>query len=253
MDFNLELFLVISTAITGAIVLFYKLFHGSKKAQDKRAWLFELAHSFFPILLFVLVFRFFLFEPFRIPSGSMLPTLEVGDFILVNKFSYGLKLPIVHLNFWENGKPKRGDIIVFRFPGEPTQNFIKRLIGLPGDRIDYYNKKLKINGEEIKLTTIEKNGGVDSTVENLTYAYEDLQSVNHMILLRDGRFGFDGTWEVPDGHYFVMGDNRDNSNDSRFWGFVPETHLVGRASLVWMNWNWIDGGFDFSRIGQRII
>ncbi len=253
MSFNLEMFLVVSTAVTGVVLVLYRLLRGRRAAQSKRPWPVELSHSFFPILLIVLVFRSFLFEPFRIPSGSMLPTLEIGDFILVNKFSYGLRLPVLHRNFLDVGAPARGDVVVFRFPDDPSQNFIKRLIGLPGDRIVYRDKRLRVNGDEIKLTPFEPDARERSQPEDRIYARERLSGAEHLILLRDGAYARSGEWEVPAGHYFVMGDNRDNSNDSRVWGFVPEDHLAGRAGLVWMHWNWSGGGIDFSRIGRRIL
>ena len=175
MSFNLEFFLVLATALTGAVMLVYRLLRKHGSLPHKRPWVVELSHSFFPVLLIVLLFRSFAFEPFRIPSGSMLPTLESGDFILVNKFSYGLRLPLVHRKFFDWGEPRRGDVVVFRFPQDPSQNFIKRLVGLPGDRIDYRDKKLAINGSPIS-STVFANGaqqgpaGWKVLVENLTAA-----------------------------------------------------------------------------------
>ncbi len=253
MSLNLEMFLVVSTALTGAMLLAYRLFCRRRRSDNKRPWSVEMAHSFFPILLIVLVFRTFLFEPFRIPSGSMLPTLKIGDFILVKKFSYSLRLPVLHYGLWELGKPERGDVVVFRFPDDPSQNFIKRLIGLPGDRIVYRDKNLYINGDEIELTLSDRGGEEGFLQVGWTPAREHLHGAGHTILLRDGAYARNGVWEVPAGHYFVMGDNRDNSNDSRVWGFVPEGNLAGRAGLIWMHWNWDHGGIDFSRIGRRIL
>ena len=251
MSFNLEMFLVVATAATGVVTAVYRLRHGRRDPRDRHPWLVELSRSFFPVLLIVLVFRSFLFEPFRIPSGSMLPTLEIGDFILVKKFSYGLRLPVLHYSFLDTGKPERGDVVVFRFPDDPSQNFIKRLVGLPGDHIVYRDKRLRINGAAVGFTRLKHYEG--SRDEGRTYAREHLPGAEHLVLLHDGAYARNGEWTVPDGHYFVMGDNRDNSNDSRAWRFVPENHLVGRASLVWMHWDWSGRGIDFSRLGRRII
>ena len=250
MNFNLEMFLVVSTAVTGIVLLLYKLLRDRRNPTSKRPWLVDLCQSFFPVLLIVLLFRSFLFEPFRIPSGSMLPTLEIGDFILVNKFSYGLRLPFLHYKFFDTGEPKRGDVVVFRFPNDPSQNFIKRLVGLPGDRISYHNKRLVINDKEAGFVVSESE---EQRAAGQTHAHEHLDGRDHMILLHNQAYARNGTWEVPAGHYFVMGDNRDNSNDSRVWGAVPEDNLAGRSSLVWMHWNWDHGGIDFSRIGKRIL
>ncbi len=252
MSFNLETFLVIATAVTGVILLIYKLPHRRRHPADGRPWAVEMSHSFFPILLIVLVFRSFLFEPFRIPSGSMLPTLEIGDFILVNKFAYGLRLPVLHYRFLDTGDPERGDVVVFRFPNDPSQNFIKRVIGVPGDRITYRDKRLGVNGADIEFGVSEPDEKNAAAPAGATYAHERLHDAEHMILLHDGAYARDGTWEVPAGHYFVMGDNRDNSSDSRVWGFVPAGNLVGRAGLVWLHWDWSRGEADFSRIGRRI-
>jgi signal peptidase I len=208
------------------------------------------------VLLIVLLFRSFLFEPFKIPSGSMIPTLLIGDFILVNKYAYGLKLPVVHTRILPLGEPKRGDVIVFRFPENPAINFIKRLVGLPGDTISYRDKKLFVNGEPVgaepagRYTTGDvKCATPRSDAQRLR---ETLGRVEHDILLHEGSRGRDGQWVVPAGHYFVMGDNRDRSNDSREWGFVPEANLMGRAVGIWMNYDLNKGCGDFSRIGDGI-
>ena len=259
MSFNLEVFLVVSTAITGAVVLLHKLLRKRSGPGDEHSWMVGLCRSFFPILLIVLVFRSFAFEPFRIPSGSMLPTLHVGDFILVEKFSYGLRLPVLHYGIFNTGEPERGDVIVFRFPPDPSQTFIKRLIGLPGDRIVYSNGQLEINGDKIKLT--QPDSGADKLLfQNRIHAREHLPGAEHSILLKPGSRAGGREWRVPAQHYFVMGDNRDNSNDSREWGFVPENRLVGRASFIWLHWDWGNSvcdmfsfDMDFPRFGQRII
>lgn len=254
----METFLSLATLVTGAVLLFYRLLHGPRKPRVKRPWPVELSHTFFPVFLIVLVFRSFFFEPFRIPSGSMLPTLEIGDFILVKKFSYGLRLPALHLKVWEIGEPQRGDVVVFRFPEDPSQNYIKRLVGLPGDRVAYKNSRLFINGDEIEATEFDPGEGNYSAslggAPDWRYARENLDGNEHQILLsRYARTYFDGEWEVPGEHYFVVGDNRDNSNDSRIWGFVPGANLVGRAGWIWLHWNWDTDSFDVSRIGRKIF
>jgi len=228
-----------------------------KKIQRARdPVLIEYSRSLFPVLLIVLLFRSFLFEPFKIPSGSMIPTLLIGDFILVNKYAYGLRLPVLNTKFLSIGQPERGDVVVFRYPVDPGINFIKRLVGLPGDTITYRNKQLFINGEavaqadqgfytsaDVKCSTPRPDG---------RRLEEQLGSVQHDILLHQGSPGSDGQWIVPEGHYFVMGDNRDRSNDSREWGFVPEENLMGRAVGIWMNFDWNKGCGDLSRIGDGI-
>jgi signal peptidase I len=184
----------------------------------------------------------------------MMPTLLVGDFILVNKFAYGLRLPISTTKVVEMGEPERGDVVVFRFPRNPAEDYIKRVVGLPGDRIAYYNKVLYVNGKPMKQTPLGVYRGVGSggVMDGAQIREEQLEDVRHQILVRPDRLNVEGEYEVPAGHYFVMGDNRDNSNDSRFWGFVPEENLVGRAFLIWLNWDIKGGVFDPGRIGVRI-
>lgn len=256
---NLELILVVLTALSGLIIAIYALLRrGKEKVQrGKEPLLVDYAKSFFPILLVVVVLRSFVAEPFRIPSGSMIPTLEIGDFILVKKYSYGIRLPVLHTKILDIGEPKRGDVVVFRYPPQPDVNFIKRLIGLPGDKIEWTSdKKLIINGKHVAY----KNDGLYTTKDRLgrdikvSKKKETLpENTTHDLILFPGRTR-PGKWEVPEGHYFMMGDNRDNSSDSRFWGFVPERNLVGKASFVWMHWNWKDDGdgFKASRIGESV-
>ncbi len=221
---------------------------------EKEPVLVEYARSFFPIILIVLVLRSFVVEPFRIPSGSMLPTLQAGDFILVNKFSYGLRLPVTNQKIFELGEPKRGDVVVFRYPEDPSIDYIKRVVGVPGDRIVYRNKVLYINGKMMPQKYIGPYmGGVTGLpISGVKRLEEDLDGVRHHILIEDNKPRIDGEVVVPEGQYFVMGDNRDNSNDSRFWGTVPEENLVGKAFMIWMNWNFDEGGIEWSRIGQGI-
>lgn len=253
MDFDFSFFLVMATALTGIIWGGYALLRRFQPATAlaKEPIIVEYARSFFPIVLIVLLLRSFLVEPFRIPSGSMMPTLLIGDFILVNKYTYGIRLPVLNTKIVEMGEPERGDIVVFRFPKDPKVDYIKRVIGLPGDRIAYYNKQLYVNGEAIKQTAIAEYQGVGqgSVMNGARLLSEDLKGVNHDILIREGQPSVQGEFTVPEGQYFVMGDNRDNSNDSRYWGTVPESHLVGKAFFIWMSWDWENGGIAFDRLG----
>lgn len=217
----------------------------------------ETARSFFPVLLLVLVFRSFLFEPFKIPSGSMIPTLWIGDFILVNKYAYDLRLPVVNTKILEVGDPARGDVMVFRYPEDESVNYIKRVIGLPGDEITYRNKMLYINGDpavqEAEGPWVGEGLNRNPPGSRPQRHSENLDGTVHDILVYPGRSaGPARSWTVPAGHYFVMGDNRDRSADSREWGFVPEANLVGRAVAVWMHWDCGRGCVDFSRIGDSI-
>ncbi|MEH6443382.1 MAG: signal peptidase I [Oceanospirillaceae bacterium] len=189
----------------------------------------DLSRSMFPVLAFVLVLRSFIVEPFQIPSGSMIPTLKIGDFILVNKFSYGLRLPVINTKIVPINDPQRGDVVVFKFPGDPSVNYIKRLVGLPGDVIAYHDKIIYVNGVAQKQTFVA-NLAPDTLMD------ESLSGVEHQIYNTGVRIGKEGEWTVPAGKYFVMGDNRDNSNDSRYWGFVPDSLMVGKAFAVWMHW-----------------
>ncbi len=254
-DFDLEFFLLFSTVLTGLVVLGNRLLSSPGK---KGNWFIELSRSFFPVLLIVLFARSFLFEPFRIPSGSMLPTLEIGDFIIVNKYIYGLRFPVLHTKFWANRSPQRGDIVVFRFPEDPRQDYVKRVVGIPGDEISYQNKKLSINGEAVSYKLLGSSilparssgrGG-----QNVLRVRENLPAAPHDIYINSSfrQRKTKDVWLVPDGRYLVLGDNRDNSNDSRFWGLVPEKNLVGKAFAVWMHWDFAGDGIDFSRIGRAL-
>lgn len=223
----------------------------------KEPGLVELSRSFFPIILIVLLVRSFVVEPFRIPSGSMMPTLLVGDFILVNKFAYGLRLPVFNSKILETGKPERGEVFVFRYPENPRMDYIKRVIGVPGDHIAYRNKVLYINGQQAPQrylgTYVGEGGGQGMT--GARRLQEELLGVEHDILVMPGRNVFGGDFEfvVPEGQYFAMGDNRDNSRDSRAWGTVPEKNLVGKAFLIWMSWDLDKDYFvSWDRIGGSI-
>jgi len=216
-----------------------------QKALDaigKEPYLIELSKSFFPVFFVVLVVRSFLAEPFQIPSGSMLPTLEVDDFILVNKYEYGVRLPVVGTKVIPYKDPARGDVMVFKFPKNPKINFIKRVVGVPGDRIRYQNKQLFINNQLVEAELTQA-----PSLQNRMGRYtEQLGDVKHEVYKANTPARVNKTWVVPEGHYFVMGDNRDNSNDSRFWGFVPDELVVGKAFAVWMHWESIFSLPDFS-------
>lgn len=256
MDFDFAFFLVVATFVSGIIWGGYSLHQKSAAGAGarKEPLIVEYARSFFPIILIVLLLRSFLVEPFRIPSGSMMPTLLIGDFILVNKFTYGIRLPVLNTKIIELNTPQRGDIVVFRFPKDPSVDYIKRVVGLPGDRIAYYNKQLYINGEPMKQVSLGQYRGVGQGA-NMTGSerkLEDLDGIEHSILINDDALSMEGVYVVPPGHYFVMGDNRDNSNDSRYWGTVPERNLVGKAFFIWMNWDWQYKGIGFDRIGSVV-
>lgn len=195
--------------------------------------LVEYAHSFFPVLFVVWVLRSFMFEPFTIPSGSMLPTLQVGDYILVNKFAYGLRLPVLGFEVVPVGKPRHGDVMVFKYPEDPRINFIKRVVGVPGDHVRIRDGKVFVN--DVALSQNQESFP-DAEAWELYYR-EKTENTDHLIRHEDGRetASPQGEWVVPAASYFMMGDNRDNSRDSRYWGFVPDRLIVGKASYVWMH------------------
>lgn len=252
MSINLALILTLLTLISGIVILLDKFVWKTTENDptvkpDSRATLIEYSRSFFPVLLFVLVVRSFVFEPFRIPSGSMTPTLLTGDFVFVKKYSYGLRLPVTETKIFETGAPERGDVVVFRNPHKPKINFIKRVVGLPGDNIQFERQRLTINGVRVPL---DETGRV---FESGMIYREDLDGREHDIrILRPQGDNFVRTYTVPEGHYFMMGDNRDNSNDSRGIGMIPEEFLVGEATRVWMHWvpGW--NAPDWGRIGTKI-
>ena len=210
----------------------------------------EYARSFFPVFLIVLILRSFLVEPFRIPSGSMMPTLLIGDFILVNKFSYGIRLPVTDLKIFEIGSPARGDVVVFRYPEDPSTPFIKRVVGLPGDEIGYYDKTLYINGKPAGQEVVGTYAGAGPG-QGASQRRESIDQCAHDILIQQGYPSREGKLVVPPGHYFVLGDNRDNSRDSRYWGTVPDEHLIGKAFTIWLNAG-LKHGVRWSRIGTAI-
>ena len=233
----------------------------AKEKLLAQPWWLDWTAGLFPVIVAIFVLRSFLFEPFKIPSGSMIPTLMVGDLILVNKFEYGVRLPVLNKKIVANEDPKRGDVVVFRYPVDPRVDYIKRVVGVPGDEIRYVNQQLFLNGQPVPLQPL----GDFYNEDRLRYSpmfSEKLGAVEHRILVDPKRPAFFGpepktfpmhencqytaegvTCKVPPGHYFAMGDNRDDSQDSRFWGFVPDDHIVGRAFFVWMNLG------DLGRIG----
>ena len=284
MNFDFPAILVLATFVTGVTWLVDAVLFAPKRRRlaaeggpvegpeaapavaaptAKEPIIVEYARSFFPVILAVLLLRSFLVEPFRIPSGSMMPTLLVGDFILVNKFAYGLRWPVLNTKFVEIGEPERGDVVVFRFPRDPSTDYIKRVVAVPGDTIDYRNKTLYINGEPVEKTSLGAYEGVGAgrRMTGAAVFEEDLTGVEHQILVNPMAPDFPpgcrelayGPREIPPGHYFAMGDNRDNSNDSRCWGLVPEGNLVGEAFGIWMNWDGqTSGKIDWGRLGSGI-
>lgn len=266
MNFPLVLFILL--VVTGIIwLLDYFIFRHNRAPSEEEPWWIEYPKSFFPIILIVFSLRSFVIEPFKIPSGSMIPTLQVGDFILVNKYTYGLRLPVINKKVLDINIPKRGEVMVFRYPEDPSIDYIKRIVGVPGDTVIYQNKQLIINDTPVK---IEFEGEYKYVESGLGYIYTDhfkeyLGDDGHMTIINQevpglqissvrqfphrenctySRTGF--TCLVPEGSYFTLGDNRDSSSDSRYWGFVPEQNIVGKAFMIWWNFN------DFDRIGLSI-
>ncbi|MBB3168267.1 signal peptidase I [Simiduia aestuariiviva] len=276
MDINFPLILVVLVLVSGLIWLYDILFLASARkvrigdaeeglkntnlketdtsyqttmaAAAKEPVAVEYAKSFFPVLAFVLVLRSFLVEPFQIPSASMVPTLQVGDFILVNKYAYGLRLPVTNTKFVDIGEPERGDVMVFFPPHKPDTYYIKRVIGLPGDEIVIADGSLYINGEKAPHQLL---ASLPAARPHYQVMEETLGDVGHQIHrnIRPGAFSRSGQWVVPAGHYFMMGDNRDNSSDSRDWGAVPEEAIVGKAFAIWMHWERFLSVPSFSRAG----
>ena len=251
MNFALILFQLL--VVTGALWFIDLIWFKKKRRQhDKNPWWVEYGASFFPVILIVFGLRSFVVEPFKIPSGSMIPTLVVGDFILVNKFTYGIRLPVINKKIISINDPQRGDVMVFRYPEDPSLDYIKRVVGLPGDTIRYQNKQLTINGQAVQRQQapdyyhperlyysqqfLEKFGDMEHRILNDKDAPAFVPEVSRFPQRENCRYAKDGVeCKVPAGHYFMMGDNRDNSRDSRVWGFVPEANIVGKAFFVWLN------------------
>ncbi|MDD2916163.1 MAG: signal peptidase I [Gallionella sp.] len=266
MDFALILFVLL--LVTGGVWLLDHFALAAKRGKEvAEPWWVEYAKSFFPVILIVFFIRSFLVEPFKIPSGSMIPTLQVGDFILVNKFTYGFRLPIIGHKFIQMNNPQRGDVMVFHYPENSSVDYIKRVVALSGDTVEYRNKRIWVNGVE---QAQQADGDYNYVEAGLNFVHtekrvEKLGEREHRILVNpeaptlhlgsvsefQGRenctYGEDSVrCKVPDGHYFMMGDNRDNSRDSRYWGFVPDRQIVGKAFFIWMNFS------DLKRIGLSI-
>ena len=258
---NFALFLFVLLVATGAVWALEIIWLRRKRPENARQpWWIEYSVSFFPVILIVFLLRSFVVEPFKIPSGSMIPTLQVGDFILVNKFDYGIRLPIIDKEIIPIGNPHRGDVMVFRYPEDPSLDYIKRVVGLPGDRVEYINKRLIINGHPVPTHYVGEYLSKETMQYYQLYS-EDLGGVVHDILIDPNApayvpqvmtFPYSGNCnynrdgfvcKVPPGHYFMMGDNRDNSSDSRVWGFVPDQNIVGKAFFIWLNLG------DLGRIG----
>ncbi len=263
MNFDFAALLVLLTFVTGLIwALDAWLFRPrrraraeAKGAESKEPVVVEYARSLFPVIVVVLIIRSFIVEPFRIPSSSMMPTLLIGDFILVNKFTYGLRLPVLNWEVADLGEPKRGDVVVFRSPDNPDEDWIKRVVAVPGDHVAYVDKTLYVNGEAREQERLGRyvGNGSGRRMTGASLRRESVNDTEYQVLVSENHSGRgNGEWVVPEGHYFVMGDNRDNSNDSRFWGPVPERYLVGKAFLIWMNWDAAAGGIGWSRIGEGI-
>ncbi len=246
-----ELILAVLTLVSFIFWIFHKL----KQPKVEKGIIYTI-QSLFGVMLLVLVLRSFIFEPFRIPSSSMRPTLVIGDFVLVNKFIYGLRLPVLHNKILDFGEPERGDIIVFRYPLDTKIDYIKRVVGVPGDLIEMRGKQLIVNNKLVEITrTGEKPWFDGSCKEYKSDVFESrLPGKLHKIMHMSNRSAIrEGKWVVPKGKYFVMGDNRENSRDSRFWGFVPNDNIVGKAQAIWMNVDWhgdCGRGLQLERIGS---
>ena len=267
MDFSLIMFVLL--VVTGSLwLLDHFVLKPKRVPAGKEPWWAEYSRSFFPVILIVFLIRSFLIEPFKIPSGSMIPTLQIGDFIVVNKFTYGIRVPILGKKLVEINSPARGDVMVFHYPENPAVDYIKRVVGVPGDTITYSNKQLYVNG----LLQEQKSEGDYNYVEpSLNFLHTERYTENltghiHSMLINPDRPNIrigdvaefplrenctytemEVRCTVPAGHYFMLGDNRDNSRDSRYWGFVPDKMIVGKAFMIWMNFS------DLKRIGLSII
>lgn len=265
---NFSLLMFSALMLTGIIWLIDNLVLAKQRVNDQQPhWIVEYAKSFFPVILIVFSLRSFIVEPFKIPSGSMLPTLVIGDYIVVNKFTYGIRLPVLNVKILEINKPERGDVLVFRYPNDPSLDYIKRVVAVAGDKIEYKDKKIYINDQLMPFKYVQdyqyNRGGLNYTIakrhtelidkkphdiltdaESPTFRLDEVKNFKFREQCEYTENSFKCT--VPQGNYFVMGDNRDDSNDSRYWGFVPDENVVGKAFLIWFN------SSKFERIGQSI-
>lgn len=257
MNFDFELLFFYAVMISGTIALLDLIFWAPKRKKTSAGLpvIVDYARSFFPILLIVFSIRAFAYEPFRIPSGSLKPTLLIGDFILVNKFTYGIRLPVIHTKIFAVNEPKRGDIVVFREPPLESRDLIKRVIGVPGDHVSYRNKTLYINGQEIPQQF--ENYSMDEEDNygpwQVMQKQENLLGVKHKIFQIPTKENDDFDVVVPAGNYFMMGDNRDASADSREWGLLPEKNIIGKASYIWMSYDALTHPVRWNRLGEKII
>lgn len=282
MDIEISLILVLAAVISGVVTLVDHLFFASQrnekisqleiavlhdlaseedngKQQQAKAFdskelrkqntpvIVDYSRSLFPVLFLVLIIRSFFFEPYQIPSGSMLPTLKIGDFILVDKYSFGIRLPVINTEVLAGRDPQAGEVLVFRAPFEPHTNFIKRVIGVPGDRISIKNNELYINGQRVGQGMVTQ-----PLTEDNNFRFFQQSIGDHSFLIQQGNLysSREGEWLVPQDSFFVLGDNRGNSRDSRYWGFVPRSMIVGRAFYVWMHWNQFFSIPSFSSVGS---
>ncbi len=258
MMFNFAFYLTIAVVITGVITLIDRLFFYKKRravGKKKAPTVVEYARAFFPVLLIVWILRSFLIQPYRVPTGSLEPTIMPGDFIAVQQFAYGLRLPILNKKIVSIGEPQRGQIVLFHWPKDPKIVFVKRVIGLPGDHVVYKNKVLYINGKKMNQTFLHDADDLGSYGFRrlVEVKQEDLDGVKHKIYVQPiGGETQDYNITVPPGHYFMMGDNRDNSDDSRQWGFVPEKDLIGKAFGIWMSWDPLENDIRWNRIGKGL-
>lgn len=248
--------LTMLVVVTGLIALADAIFFAKKRgAFAEASYVIEISKSFFPALLLVWVIRSFIIQPYRVPTGSLEPTVLPGDFIAVKQYAYGLRVPVINQKIAKVGEPKTGDIALFHWPVDTSKLFVKRVIGVPGDHVVYKNKVLTINGKEMKQQYIGK--GIDIEQEGLNspadQKIEDLNGIRHQIFVKpEVNDPVDIDIVVPKGHYFMMGDNRDDSDDSRSWGFVPEKFLVGKAFGVWLSWDAQEHKIRWDRIGRAV-
>ncbi len=253
--FDIPLVLTTITVVLAGIILLDKIYLAKRREKLglQRSKVVAVAYDLCSVFLIVLVVRSFIFQPYRVPSGSLMPTIMPGDFILVEQYRYGLRLPVFNTKIWSIGSPKYGDLALFRYPVDPQRIFIKRIVGLPGDHVVYRNKQLMVNDqlmqqEEIGIT-------LDQSTDPflpVTLKIENLNGTRHYLYHKDYNLAPEVDCIVPEGHFFVLGDNRDSSNDSRMWGMVPENHLVGRACLIWFSWDKTHHRIRFNRIGKYL-